>query len=398
MISRRDMLATLGSSLLLAGAPRGSFAADDDRRLKVAVIGHTGRGNYGHGLDVVWQQIAGAHIVGVADADPRGLAAAAARLKPERTFADYRELLAATRPEFVSIAPRFADEHGDMLTAAIAAGVRGIYVEKPFCRTPAEADQILHRAAERGTRIAVAHRNRYHPALPVVTQCLADGEIGELLELRGHGLGDRRGGGEDLWVLGSHVVNLMHHFGGTPTSCAATILHEGRLATRDDVRDGAEGLGPLVGTEIHARWLFPNGVTGSYTTLRNDGSNKSGYGLQLVGTRGTLQLLIDKDPFAWLWPGNPFDPAQRSTERIPVSSAGVGRPEPHPETVASVANHRVAVDDLIAAVQEQRAPLCSAQDGATTVEMICGVFASFAAGGGQIALPLARRTHPLQTA
>ena len=25
-------------------------------RLRVAVIGHTGRGNYGHGLDTVWQQ------------------------------------------------------------------------------------------------------------------------------------------------------------------------------------------------------------------------------------------------------------------------------------------------------------------------------------------------------
>ena len=35
---------------------------------RVAVIGHTGRGNYGHGLDVVWREIANVQIVAVADA------------------------------------------------------------------------------------------------------------------------------------------------------------------------------------------------------------------------------------------------------------------------------------------------------------------------------------------
>ena len=33
--------------------------------------------------------------------------------------------------------------------------------------------------------------------------------------MRGRGKGDRRGGAEDLWVLGSHVLNLMTYFGGS---------------------------------------------------------------------------------------------------------------------------------------------------------------------------------------
>ena len=36
-----------------------------------------------------------------------------------------------------------------------------------------------------------------------------EGDIGEVLELRGWGKEDHRGGGEDLWVLGSRVMNLM---------------------------------------------------------------------------------------------------------------------------------------------------------------------------------------------
>ena len=36
---------------------------------RVGVIGHTGRGNYGHGLDVVRNSLPGCEIVAVADAD-----------------------------------------------------------------------------------------------------------------------------------------------------------------------------------------------------------------------------------------------------------------------------------------------------------------------------------------
>ena len=75
-------------------------------------------------------------IVGVADADPAGLVKAQKKLKLERGFADYRQMLAELKPEIVAIAPRHVDEHRDMAMAAIEAGAQGIYMEKPFCRTP----------------------------------------------------------------------------------------------------------------------------------------------------------------------------------------------------------------------------------------------------------------------
>ena len=42
------------------------------QKYRVGVIGHTGRGNYGHGLDRVWLSIAQCEIVGVADAEIGG--------------------------------------------------------------------------------------------------------------------------------------------------------------------------------------------------------------------------------------------------------------------------------------------------------------------------------------
>ncbi|HEX3872388.1 MAG TPA: Gfo/Idh/MocA family oxidoreductase, partial [Pirellulales bacterium] len=135
---RRQFLAV--SALGLAAASRAIAATP---KLRVAVIGHTGRGNFGHDVDKVWLGEPEVEVVAVADADPTGLAAVQKRLKLDRGFADYRQMLSAARPDIVAVSPRFVDEHHDMILAAIDSGARGIYVEKPFCRTPAEADAIV---------------------------------------------------------------------------------------------------------------------------------------------------------------------------------------------------------------------------------------------------------------
>ncbi|MED5418824.1 MAG: Gfo/Idh/MocA family oxidoreductase, partial [Verrucomicrobiota bacterium] len=210
-MKRRSFLAqgataTVGMPQLIAAreAPR--------RKIRVGVIGHTGRGDYGHALDTVWSRIRGADVVGVADPDEAGRQRAVQRLKAKQGFQDHHQLLKATEPEFVSICPRYADQHADMMVACAAAGVRGIYVEKPFCRTPAEADHVREVCQKHGTRVAVAHRNRYNPALKHIATHVAEGGIGKLLEIRGRGKGDRRGGAEDLWVLGSHVMDMIRFF------------------------------------------------------------------------------------------------------------------------------------------------------------------------------------------
>lgn len=374
----------VASTAISAPAPR-----------RVAVIGHTGRGNYGHGLDVVWQKIKGAEIVGVADANESGLKKALNRLNLQRGYSDYRKMLHALKPEFVSVAPRHADQHRDMILAAIQSGARGIYAEKPFCRTPAEADQILKSAHENNVKIAVAHRNRYHPVLPIIDQLLQEGAIGRLLELRGHGLGDRRGGGEDLWVLGCHVFNLFHYFAGKPRSCSGYLLKDGQPVTAKDIQPGAEGLGPLAANEIHARWHMDNGLIAHYTTFANDGSDKKGYAAHLVGTKGTISIQIDRDPVAWLSPGNPYDPTSKAEPRVPITSGGLNTKEHQPELIANVHNHALAIQDLIQSVDANRQPLCDAHQGAVTVEMICSVFESHRRGGAHVPFPLEERDNPL---
>ena len=147
----------------LAASWHAAQAQAPARRFRVAVIGHTGRGNFGHGLDTMWLELPETEVVAVADADSAGLEAARKKLKLERGWSDYREMLREVKPDIVSIAARHVDQHRDMALAAITAGARGLYMEKPFCRTLAEADEIIAACEKHGARLALAHRNRCHP-------------------------------------------------------------------------------------------------------------------------------------------------------------------------------------------------------------------------------------------
>ena len=94
-MKRREFIkgAAVGLAALSAASAKAKMP-----KYKVAVIGRTGKGNYGHGLDVVWNDIDQAQVVAVADVDPAGRAAAAKRLKAPSAYADYRDMLQKERP------------------------------------------------------------------------------------------------------------------------------------------------------------------------------------------------------------------------------------------------------------------------------------------------------------
>jgi predicted dehydrogenase len=365
------------------------------RTWRVAVIGHTGRGNYGHGLDTLWKLVPGTDVVAVADADPAGLKAARQRLGNMPGYADYRAMLDAVKPDLVAVAPRHVDQHHAMILAALAAGARGVYVEKPFCRTPQEADDIIAAARQHQAAVAVAHRNRYHPVLPVVRRLVDAGQIGQVLELRARGKEDTRGGALDLWVLGSHTFNLAAWFAGPPVACSGMLYQDERPCTAADVRPGDEGVGPLAGNAVHARFEMANGLPLFFDSRRNHGDKEANFGLQLIGTAGVIDLRIDTEPLVHLRRGNPHNPKAPSRPWVPVTSGGVDQPEPIPGLDRRIASHQAAAEDLLAALREGRPPLCDAEAGRTTVEMICAVFESHRLGGARVTLPLARRDHPL---
>src|SRR5258708_5429641 len=121
-LNRRDFmrLASLTGVFVVADLP--SLAAEPGAKLKGAVIGHTGRGDYGHGLEAIFSNRPNVEVVALADPDPEGRAKTAAKIGATCTYADYREMLEKERPRLVSIAMRHADQHHAVAIAALQAG------------------------------------------------------------------------------------------------------------------------------------------------------------------------------------------------------------------------------------------------------------------------------------
>ena len=390
-MNRRQFLAATTAASLACAAR----AADARPKLRVAIVGHKGRGDFGHGLDTMWRALPDTEVVAVADADEKNLPVALQKLGITKGFTDYRQMLTATKPDLVAVGMRHVDQHRDAILAAVASGARGIYVEKPFCRTLAEADEIVTACDRAGVKLAIAHRNRWNPALPTIARLIDEGTIGQLLEMRARGKEDARGGALDMWVLGSHLFNLVNFFGGKPLACSATVLQDHRPMVREDVKDGAEGIGPLAGNEVHARFEMERGVPAFFDSVANAGVKEAGFGLQLIGTRGIIDLRIDANPCAHLLPGSPFQPVKEAHSWTPITSAGIGQPEPLADEGRDTMKHLVGGRDLIAAIRENRQPLCSAHDGRVIVEMISAVFESHRLGGRRVTFPLEARDNPL---
>ena len=85
-----------------------------------------------------------------------------------------------------------------------------------------------------------------------------------------------------------------------------------------------------------------------------------------------ISLQIDEEPLAIL---------ERDGVKTPITTAGIGKPEPIKDIKLVNGGHHGAVRDLLAAIDEKREPLCGPEAGRETVELTLAVFASFAAGG-----------------
>jgi len=131
------------------------------QRLRAAVIGRTGRGDYGHGLETIFKNRLGIDLVALVDPDPEGRTKTAVRIGAPRQYAGYKEMLEKERPQLVSVAMHHADQHHEIILA-----------EKPLTRTPAEADEILAEADRRDLKVAVAHTLRLNPLRKVLTSIL----------------------------------------------------------------------------------------------------------------------------------------------------------------------------------------------------------------------------------
>ena len=379
---RRHFLAASG----IAALPSRAAAS-----YRVGVIGHTGRGNYGHGIGDVWSAFPQARVVAVADPDPEGRAKAQDRTGAEKAYPDYRELLAKEKPDIVSICPRHTDQRLEMVTAAARAGCH-MYLEKPFAGTLPDADRMVEAVREAGVRVQIAHQMRCSPFTLKALELIKAGEIGEIHEVRGRGKEDFRAGGEDLVVLGSHIFDMMRGFLGDPLWVFAHITSNGTELEFDHLGKPNEPIGPVAGRQMAAMFSFGNGQHGFFSTKKSSVTHPWRFGTHVYGSKGRIFL-----------PNQIYGPDSegfilRSPAWIPGRDSGWEPLEPQHRSFGDERNltaNALMVEDLLDAIETDREPACSERAGRWTVEMTQGMYASQLDRAVK-EFPLADRQHPLE--
>jgi predicted dehydrogenase len=391
-LSRRNFQGALVAGGIFAGM-KSVTGAIDDRKYRVGIIGATGRGDYGHAVDMPFTKLPNVQIVALADANPKGLSQAKERLKPQNSYTDYREMLSKESLDLVAICPRWIDQHFEMLMACAKANCH-VYMEKPFCRTMIECDQVRKEFEDRKLKLAIAHTAQYSPVLDVAMELINDGAIGQVLELRGRGKEDHRGGAEDMWVLGSHIFALMRKIAKSdPTSCVAQVTHHGEAIRKEHVVEGNEGLGPLAGDHVQVIYTFNDGVMGYFASRKAMAASPSRFALQVFGSKGILEIESGYLAAAHLLRDGSWSSGRSGKNWERVTSAGVGKPEPI-KAGSYEDGHLAAIKDLMLAIEQDRAPKCSLTDAIGITEMILGAFESQRVGQ-RVLLPSKTREHPL---
>ncbi|NNE93063.1 MAG: Gfo/Idh/MocA family oxidoreductase [Verrucomicrobiales bacterium] len=362
--------------------------------LRAVVIGHTGAGNYGHGLDQVFCEIPGVEMAAVADEDEAGREETREKIGAERSYAEFDEMLAKEKPDLVCIAPRWTGERFPMAMAALQAGAH-ILVENPFTQTLAEADELLAVAEQQGRKIAVAHPMLTDPHVEKFYE-QSRRHIGELLEMRVYGKMDDRAGGEDLLVQGSHLFDLVRLFGGEAEWCTARIRSGGHEATLADVKQSRhEDLGPILGDDISAQIAMDSGVNVTFTSRTGLRDAVGPWGIEFIGSRSVMRLQAgEQATFSYLQSPDPrAHTRDEQWKRWPDE-------EPYHEDFNGAtgrhAANRILVTDWLDAIagEEESDPKCSGYRAMKTLEMIHGIWQA-GLTGERVKFPLVDREHPL---
>jgi predicted dehydrogenase len=385
--SRRSFLA---STLTAAAA-----AATSNKKYRVAVIGDTGHGNYGHGIDTVWSAFENMEVVAVADPDEKARASALSRIRAKRSYADYREMLKVEKPDLVGIGPRWMDQRVPMVTAAAEAGAH-IYSEKPFARTLADADRMVDLVRKNKVKLQLAHQMRTSPYTKRAKAMIDAGEIGAIQEVRVRGKEDKRAGGEDMMVLGSHLFDMMRYFLGDPKWVSAHVTSNGEEMTEKHVTQPTEPIGAIAGNQIAGMFAFAQGVHGYFASRAADQTDPLRFGTWIYGTKGVLFLPNAIYPGGGLhllrspgWLPNERTQWQRIEAKADLAAEGIASHDEH------LLANALMVADLVRAIEHNAKPCCNEEDGRWTIEMVHGVYQA-QKSGNRATFPLRSRNHPLE--
>lgn len=325
-------------------------------------------------LGALTKHVTGARVVAVCDEIPERAQKRAEEFGVEKTYADYRELLADPAIDAVSICTP-SGMHGEMVIAAAQAGKHAM-TEKPIDIDLAKIDAMIDACRRRGTKLAVIFQRRTSPLWQKVRETVQEGKLGRMVlgdaflkyyrSQEYYDSGAWRGtwaldGGGALMNQGVHLVDQLQWIMGPVETLFSFAGHLARTIEVEDttvsaLRFKSGAFGTLEGTTSvigSAQW--EKDAAGNVSVTKWGGLD---HRLEFHGDRGTI--MVDGERIVrWVVPGEPQ----------PDFSTDGGSAASDP-TAIGMQGHIVQLQDFVDAVREDRRPMVTGEDARPAVEII----------------------------
>lgn len=177
-------------------------------------FGLIGCGSQGRYLAEALMLAGGAECVACADISGDALAQAVEQCGFRTTFNDYSDMLNDAPLDAVIVATTH-DQLQPAAMAVVAAG-RHVFVEKPMALTAESGRELVAAARKAGVKLMVDYTMRFMPARVQMKRLLDEGAIGDIAHvtagqligsMSGGWLGDPARGGGPLLYIGTHVLD-----------------------------------------------------------------------------------------------------------------------------------------------------------------------------------------------
>jgi predicted dehydrogenase len=264
-----------------------------------------------------------ARMTAMAGRDDAKVRAAAAQLGWERTYTDWRELVAADDIDVVDICTP-GDSHCEIAVAALAAG-KHVLCEKPLANTVEEARAMVaaaETARAAGIRSMAGFNYRRVPAVAFLRQLIAGGRLGTVRHVRAVYLQDwitdpqfplvwrlqkEKSGSGALGDIGSHIVDLTQFVTGQSVTGVSAITETfikerplpGEASGLAASASTGNGSGPGTGTvTVDDAAVFvarlDGGGLATYEATRFATGRKNGLRVEINGSLGSLVFDLER--------------------------------------------------------------------------------------------------------
>ena len=325
-------------------------------KLGAAVIG---LGMMGDRHAAIWAESQATDLVSVYDIIPERTQEIAGQLGCEGAHS----LKAAINRPDVQIVSICTDDGNHVEPCQVAAAVgKHILLEKPLATSLADCDAIISACSAAGVKLMVGHVVRFDPRYALAQKAIADGEIGEVIQVfarrnnivdSGRRIGPRT---SVAYFLGVHDIDLMRWFIGAE---ALKVHAEGvskvlaDIAAEDSIMALLRYDSGAIGC-LETCWVMPTGIPCTLDAR-----------IEVIGTEGMVRVTVGDEGCTVITPERATRPDVLYGPQMLGQQAGALRTQ---------------LDHFADCVLNDKEPLISPQDARAAVEIAQAIHESLRSG------------------